>query len=219
MWERTAVGQHCRCVLTALLGCSAGAAPSPWGQPPSSPPPPPLPLTPQPHSLTHTRAQECVLEKAITDGKAPGVIARLAKQAALFYHECAGLLGAPPLNQVCAEGGWGGPGRRGGGAEAAERLAVPARGTCRQLPAVRQCCSAPALRLTRPPVPHPPCLRTPPRHCPQHFDRSWLAHAQVKALLYDVEATVQNSAALRDADEFAGVAKEIARLRVRFGCG
>jgi hypothetical protein len=37
----------------------------------------------------------------------------------------------------------------------------------------------------------------------------------VKALLYDVEATVQNSASLRDADQFAGVAKEIARLRVR----
>lgn len=65
------------------------------------------------------------------------------------------------------------------------------------------------------PLPTPPLyssLPTPP--APQHFDRSWLAHATVKSLLYDVEGTVQNSAALRDADEFAGVAKEIARLRV-----
>ena len=63
--------------------------------------------------------------------------------------------------------------------------------------------------LSAPAPPHPP-------HRPdsQHFDRSWLAHASVKALLYEVEATVQNSASLREADEFAGVAKEIARLRV-----
>lgn len=26
---------------------------------------------------------------------------------------------------------------------------------------------------------------------PQHFDRSWLAHATVKALMYEVEATIQ----------------------------
>lgn len=71
----------------------------------------------------HRHRQECVLEKSIGDKKTPAVVARLAKQAAQFYRECAALLTAPPLNQ--------------------------------------------------------------------HFDRSWLAHATVKALLYDVEATVQ----------------------------
>ena len=55
-------------------------------------------------------------------------------------------------------------------------------------------------------------LSSPPLN--QHFDRSWLAHALVKSQLYEVESTVQNSAALRDADPIAGVAKEIARLRV-----
>ncbi|KAL4420092.1 hypothetical protein ABPG77_000573 [Micractinium sp. CCAP 211/92] len=111
--------------------------------------PRPLDLTPEAASMLEklmlAQAQECVLEKSINDKKAPGIVARLAKQAAVYYRECAALLNAPPLNQ--------------------------------------------------------------------HFDRSWLAHATVKSLLYDVEGTVQNSAALRDADEFAGVAKEIARLR------
>ncbi|EFN58134.1 hypothetical protein CHLNCDRAFT_141882 [Chlorella variabilis] len=111
--------------------------------------PRPLDLTPEAAAMLEklmlAQAQECVLEKAITDKKAPGVVARVAKQAAVFYRECASLLSAAPLSQ--------------------------------------------------------------------HFDRSWLAHASVKALLYEVEATVQNSASLREADEFAGVAKEIARLR------
>ncbi|KAI7841696.1 hypothetical protein COHA_004563 [Chlorella ohadii] len=111
--------------------------------------PRPLDLTPESASMLEklmlAQAQECVLEKAIADKKASGVVARLAKQCAVFYRECATLLAASPLNQ--------------------------------------------------------------------HFDRSWLAHATVKALMYEVEATIQNSAALRDADEFAGVAKEIARLR------
>lgn len=111
--------------------------------------PRPLDLTPESASMLEklmlAQAQECVLEKAIADKKAPGVVARLAKQCAVFYRECSALLAASPLNQ--------------------------------------------------------------------HFDRSWLAHATVKALMYEVEATIQNSAALRDADEFGGVAKEIARLR------
>ncbi|KAL4858651.1 Vacuolar-sorting protein [Chlorella vulgaris] len=105
--------------------------------------PRPLDLTPEAAAMLEklmlAQAQECVLEKAISDKKAPGVVARVAKQAAVYYRECSSLL--------------------------------------------------------------------------SHFDRSWLAHASVKALLYDVEATVQNSASLRDADQFAGVAKEIARLR------
>eukprot|EP00887_Chlorella_sp_A99_P006063 scaffold22.g6063.t1 len=58
-------------------------------------------------------------------------------------------------------------------------------------------------------------LSSPPLN--QHFDRSWLAHATVKSQLYDVESIVQNSAALRDADPIAGVAKEIARLRASQG--
>lgn len=45
-----------------------------------------------------------MLEKAIADKKAPGTVARLAKQAAQFYRECAALLAAPPLNQVRARG-------------------------------------------------------------------------------------------------------------------
>ena len=48
--------------------------------------------------------QECVLEKAINDRKTPGIIARVAKQAAVYYRECASLLSAAPLSQV---GGWG----------------------------------------------------------------------------------------------------------------
>lgn len=111
--------------------------------------PRPLDLTPEAAAMLEklmlAQAQECVLEKAIMDKKAPGVVARLGKQVAVYYRDCAALLNVPPLNQ--------------------------------------------------------------------HFDRSWLAHATVKGLLYDVEATVQNAAALSAADEFAGVAKEIARLR------
>ena len=44
--------------------------------------------------------QECVLEKAINDRKTPGIIARVAKQAAVYYRECASLLSAAPLSQV-----------------------------------------------------------------------------------------------------------------------
>lgn len=47
-----------------------------------------------------------------------------------------------------------------------------------------------------------------------HFDKSWVAHAGVKSMLYDVEAIVQSSAALAAADPLAGVAQEIARLKV-----
>lgn len=119
-------------------------------------------------------------------------------QAAVYYRECAALLNAPPLNQVCV---W-----RPGAAWAHQ-----------------------AAPVSQPSAPHPhPTPWAPPlfghsrlttlRPTPlQHFDRSWLAHATVKGLLYEVEGTVQNSAALRDADEFAGVAKEIARLRVGGG--
>ncbi|KAL6777540.1 HLM1 [Auxenochlorella protothecoides x Auxenochlorella symbiontica] len=46
-----------------------------------------------------------------------------------------------------------------------------------------------------------------------HFDKSWVAHAGVKSMLYDVEAIVQSSAALAAADPLAGVAQEIARLK------
>jgi hypothetical protein len=45
--------------------------------------------------------------------------------------------------------------------------------------------------LTPSPPPRLSSPALPPAPCPQHFDRSWLAHATVKALLYDVEATVQ----------------------------
>ena len=57
-------------------------------------PPPLLPCPPAPP------LQECVLEKAINDRKSPGIVARVAKQAAVFYRECAALLSAAPLSQV-----------------------------------------------------------------------------------------------------------------------
>jgi hypothetical protein len=41
-----------------------------------------------------------VLEKAISDKKAPGVVARVAKQAAVYYRECSSLLSVAPLNQA-----------------------------------------------------------------------------------------------------------------------
>jgi programmed cell death 6-interacting protein len=67
--------------------------------------PRPLDLTPESASMLEklmlAQAQECVLEKAIADKKAPGVVARLAKQCAVFYRECSTLLAASPLNQVC----------------------------------------------------------------------------------------------------------------------
>ena len=110
------------------------------------------------HPYTHTclpaHTQECVLEKAITDGKAPGVIARLAKQAALFYHECAGLLGAAPLNQVCVRGGIGAEGR-------STFLTPPGH--------LQQCRSAPATAT------HAPPPLTP--HTPQHLPHTPAAAA------------------------------------------
>ena len=40
--------------------------------------------------------------------------------------------------------------------------------------------------------PTPPTHHSNPTHPPpQHFDKSWLAHATVKSLMYEVEATVQ----------------------------
>jgi hypothetical protein len=63
-----------------------------------------------------------------------------------------------------------------------------------------------------------PCPAThlpfPPTHV-QHFDRSWVAHTTAKGLLYEVEAGVRGGAALVLEDDVAGVAKQIARLKVR----
>jgi programmed cell death 6-interacting protein len=54
-------------------------------------------------------------------------------------------------------------------------------------------------------------LDTPPLK--DHFNRSWMAHATVKSLIYQVEATMQSSLDLRTSDMLKGVAREIARLR------
>lgn len=49
--------------------------------------------------LMLAQAQECVLETATLGKKSPAILARLAKQAATYYDECARLLSNPPLNQ------------------------------------------------------------------------------------------------------------------------
>lgn len=54
-------------------------------------------------------------------------------------------------------------------------------------------------------------LDTPPLK--DHFNKSWMAHATVKSLIYQVEATMQSSLDLRTSDMLKGVAREIARLR------
>ena len=53
------------------------------------------------------------------------------------------------------------------------------------------------------------CLYAPP--LAQHFDKSWTAHATVKAAVYDCEAHLQNAADLHSKDE---IAVEICRLQV-----
>lgn len=53
------------------------------------------------------------------------------------------------------------------------------------------------------------CLFAPP--LAQHFDKSWTAHASVKAAVYDTEAQLQSAADLHSKDE---IALEICRLQV-----
>jgi programmed cell death 6-interacting protein len=95
--------------------------------------------------LMLAQAQECVLERAAADGKAPATLARVAKHAAALYDDVSRALAARPLAD--------------------------------------------------------------------HFDRSWHAHAAVKALLHHLEADLQGAAALRLGDELKGVAAEVSRLR------
>lgn len=61
-------------------------------------------------------------------------------------------------------------------------------------------CSSAACRhrsLLGPHTPHLPATAVLIHPLPQHFDRSWLAHATVKALMYEVEATIQVGACCR----------------------
>ena len=50
-------------------------------------------------SLCLAQAQKCVFDKAARDGKSRGVLAKLAKQAHLFYAETELALAAPPLSE------------------------------------------------------------------------------------------------------------------------
>ena len=58
------------------------------------------------------------------------------------------------------------------------------------------------------------CLFAPP--LASHFDKSWTAHASVKAAVYDTEAQLQSAADLHSKDE---IALEICRLQVRGQAG
>jgi programmed cell death 6-interacting protein len=53
---------------------------------------------PPPTPYHHCGSQECVYHKAVLDGKSPGTSARLAKQAAVMYHEVSALFASPALS-------------------------------------------------------------------------------------------------------------------------
>ena len=50
-------------------------------------------------TLCLAQAQKCVFDKAARDGKSPGVLAKLARQAHLFYGETESALAASPLSE------------------------------------------------------------------------------------------------------------------------
>ena len=50
-------------------------------------------------TLCLAQAQKCVFDKAARDGKSPGVLAKLARQAHLFYAETESALAASPLSE------------------------------------------------------------------------------------------------------------------------
>lgn len=64
--------------------------------------PPPADLSPEAcDMLCHlmlAQAQECIFEKAAGDGKSAALLARLARQTAIFYDECSQLLSSSPLS-------------------------------------------------------------------------------------------------------------------------
>ena len=95
--------------------------------------------------LMLAQAQECILEKAVLDGKTNAALARIAKHASDIYENCHQLLCTKPLSE--------------------------------------------------------------------HFDRTWAAHTNVKALLHQLESDIYNAADLRRKDSIKGVANEISQLR------
>ena len=138
--------------------------------------------------LRHPYPQECVFHKAVLDKKSPSVVSRLAKQAALMYAEVAALFNAqargqraagrcvlakaPCPNKRCGTRFLITKGPEEGPAAAPPQRSMPARGRL-----------ASATRLCAWFRPVPQVLQT-------HFEKSWVAHTQMKASLMEVQALV-----------------------------
>lgn len=123
--------------------------------------------------------------KALMDKKSPATVARLAKQAALMYGEVSAL-----FNSQARAAGLG-------------ARCVRRSQRCRHCPGRGQ-----GSELQRNTHRHPP----PGQVLALHFEKSWVAHTQMKGSLLDVLALVE---AAKQLNSDTKIAKEVAMLSVR----